>query len=154
MLVHKWRSEEAGIMAGVNTILTDNPRLDVRDWTGKNPVRIIIDRNNRIGRFFNVKDSSRPTLVFTSEAGEDAPNLEYINPSNDFRLGNILRNIAERWDLFRHGRGWRLLLNSFINANLWDEARVFTGKTNFRRVSGRPIIRREPDEVSCSGIIS
>ena len=58
ILVHKWRSEEEGIMAGVNTVLSDNPRLDVRDWTGSNPVRILIDRNDRIGRLFHVKDGS------------------------------------------------------------------------------------------------
>jgi diaminohydroxyphosphoribosylaminopyrimidine deaminase/5-amino-6-(5-phosphoribosylamino)uracil reductase len=44
-LVHKWRSEEQAIFVGTKT---DNPKLDVRDWTGGNPVRIVLDQNSRL----------------------------------------------------------------------------------------------------------
>jgi diaminohydroxyphosphoribosylaminopyrimidine deaminase/5-amino-6-(5-phosphoribosylamino)uracil reductase len=47
-LVHKWRSEESAIMVGTNTVSTDNPKLNVRAYFGKNPLRITIDKNHRL----------------------------------------------------------------------------------------------------------
>ncbi len=146
MLVHKWRSEEAGIMAGVNTVLTDNPRLDVRNWTGKNPVRILIDRNDRIGPLFHVKDGSLRTLVFTSANPGKEPGTEYIDPGNDFSLENILKILGEKGISSVMVEGGALLIESFLNGNLWDEARVFTGKTEFRAGVTAPAIRMEPHE--------
>ena len=55
-LVHKWRSEEMAILVGTNTVIHDNPKLDARDWKGKNPIRIVLDRTNRIPDDYFVKN--------------------------------------------------------------------------------------------------
>ena len=65
-LVHKWRSEEHAILVGTNTVIKDNPKLNVRSWSGKNPVRLILDNSLRIPYDLQVFDGTVMTLVFTS----------------------------------------------------------------------------------------
>ncbi len=141
MLVHKWRSEEAGIMAGVNTVLTDNPRLDVRDWSGTSPVRIIVDRHNRIGHRFNVKDGNLPTIVITNDTGENLPGIRYIEPGGNFSLSNILNILGKEGIISVMVEGGAMLLSSFLKEDLWDEARVFTGNAEFKAGVKAPAIR-------------
>ena len=47
-LVHKMRAENMAIMVGTNTVLMDNPRLLNTHWEGRNPIRVTVDRHNRI----------------------------------------------------------------------------------------------------------
>ena len=61
-LVHKWRSEEEAILVGTNTVMEDNPTLTVRDWIGTNPIRIVLDQNNRITKEFHIFDNQAKTL--------------------------------------------------------------------------------------------
>jgi diaminohydroxyphosphoribosylaminopyrimidine deaminase/5-amino-6-(5-phosphoribosylamino)uracil reductase len=61
-LVHKWRSEEQAIFCGNETVIDDNPKLDVRDWTGGNPVRIVLDQNSRLQKS-HVLDNQIKTIV-------------------------------------------------------------------------------------------
>ncbi len=63
-LVHRWRSEEQAILIGTNTVAKDNPRLDVRDWSGRNPMRVVLDRKLRLSPDFHVFDGTIPTIVF------------------------------------------------------------------------------------------
>ncbi len=42
ILVHKWRATEQAILVGAETVRTDNPLLNVREWKGNNPVRLIL----------------------------------------------------------------------------------------------------------------
>ena len=46
--VHKLRAQHQAIMVGSNTVLMDNPHLGVRLVKGKDPLRVIIDRKNRV----------------------------------------------------------------------------------------------------------
>jgi diaminohydroxyphosphoribosylaminopyrimidine deaminase/5-amino-6-(5-phosphoribosylamino)uracil reductase len=62
-LVHKWRSEEQAIFVGTKTVIDDN--LNVRDWTGGNPVRIVLDQNSRLQKKSHVLDNQIKTIVFT-----------------------------------------------------------------------------------------
>lgn len=134
MMVHKWRSEEQAIMIGTNTAQIDNPKLNVRDWTGKNPLRIVLDRTLRLPNTLNILDKSTPTLIFTEkETGyNDSENCTYkhivfdtnllVNITNELYNRNIQSIIIE---------GGAKLLTSFITAKLWDEARVFVGDIHF-----------------------
>jgi diaminohydroxyphosphoribosylaminopyrimidine deaminase / 5-amino-6-(5-phosphoribosylamino)uracil reductase len=134
LMVHKWRSEEQAIMVGTNTAFLDNPRLDVRFWAGKSPTRIVIDRNMRLPQNLHLFDGSIPTLVFTRHLAEDQdkPNVEFITVSFDEYLPeHILGELYRRQIQSILIEGGSKLLNSFIQANLWDEARVFTGNTCF-----------------------
>ncbi|MUV03139.1 bifunctional diaminohydroxyphosphoribosylaminopyrimidine deaminase/5-amino-6-(5-phosphoribosylamino)uracil reductase RibD [Flavobacterium rakeshii] len=147
-LVHKWRSEEMAILAGTTTVLDDNPKLDVRDWTGNNPTRIILDRKNRISDNYFVKKQKINTIILTEK--ENLPNLgnflfEKIN--FDSNLPQTIANV-----LYNHNlqsviiEGGRQTLQTFIDANLWDEARVFKGKTLFHEGIKAPALQATAKE--------
>ena len=104
MLVHKLRTEHAAILIGTDTARLDNPRLNVRHWYGPTPVRITIDRHHRLSQDLNLFDGSQPTLVYVKE-----------------NLSEILKDLYERQLQSLLVEGGRQLLQSFINAGLWDE---------------------------------
>lgn len=127
MLAHKKRSEVDGIMVGTNTALLDNPSLNVRNWHGKNPIRIILDKCLRLPeglQLFNSTDNIK-TLCFTSKVRPINKNTEYIKI--DYK-NNILPQIMNI--LYARGiqsilvEGGSILLQSFIDQSLWDEAHI------------------------------
>jgi diaminohydroxyphosphoribosylaminopyrimidine deaminase / 5-amino-6-(5-phosphoribosylamino)uracil reductase len=132
MLVHKWRSEEQSIMVGTNTVAQDNPSLNTRLWPGKSPVRIVLDRNGRLSNECQVFDQNISTLVFTETIQPSKENLEYITIqfTNDL-LQQIVNELFAREIQSVIIEGGTMLLQSFIDENLWDEARVFKGTKNF-----------------------
>ncbi len=140
-LVHRWRSEEQAIMIGTNTVEKDNPRLDVRDWSGRSPLRVILDRKLRLSPKLHVFDGSVPTLVFIGNNSSAAvrkasfttnPNMELL--TIDFARGiesQVLKELYDRQIISTIIEGGATLLTSFISRNLWDEARVFVGNKFF-----------------------
>ncbi|MGD9929796.1 MAG: bifunctional diaminohydroxyphosphoribosylaminopyrimidine deaminase/5-amino-6-(5-phosphoribosylamino)uracil reductase RibD [Mangrovibacterium sp.] len=131
-LVHRQRTEEAAILIGTNTAMKDNPSLTVRDWSGRQPVRLVIDRQNLLPDSLHLKDGTVPTIVFTDIKVEDRQNLEFV--SLDFSR-NILPQLLD----FLYARelqsvvveGGKLLLQSFIDQDLWDESHVYIGHSWF-----------------------
>jgi diaminohydroxyphosphoribosylaminopyrimidine deaminase/5-amino-6-(5-phosphoribosylamino)uracil reductase len=147
MLVHKWRSEVQSVMTGSGTVLADDPRLTVREWPGKNPVRIIPDRRARLPMTMQVFNDDADTLLFTTRAGEDREHLRYI------ALGSVQAPLTEILTcLFLEGiqslmvEGGAILLNSFFDSGLWDEARVFTGTVSYGSGIKAPIMLSSPDD--------
>ena len=131
-LVHKWRSMEMSIMTGTNTVIIDNPKLNVREWPGKDPLRIILDRSLRIPKNRAVFDKSIPTIVFTEKKKSSEENLEFYQIEFDeMVLENILKILFQRGIQSVFVEGGSKLLQSFIDQNLWDEARVFYGEEDF-----------------------
>lgn len=125
-LSHQWRSEEQAIMVGKNTALLDNPQLTVRNVKGKNPLRIVTDKNLNIPEGYYLLDGTVPTLVFTSIAKQSQPNLEFIRINFDERiLPQILNELYSRNIQSLIVEGGYNVLKSFISENCWDEARVF-----------------------------
>jgi diaminohydroxyphosphoribosylaminopyrimidine deaminase/5-amino-6-(5-phosphoribosylamino)uracil reductase len=127
-LLHRWRSEEQAILIATNTALLDNPRLTAREQNGMNPLRIAIDRNNRIPATHHLKDGSTPTLILTEKPEENSLNLEYVKLSFDSRehfLSELFRELYRRQILSVLVEGGASLLNSFFFSGKWDEARVF-----------------------------
>jgi diaminohydroxyphosphoribosylaminopyrimidine deaminase / 5-amino-6-(5-phosphoribosylamino)uracil reductase len=127
-LVHKWRSEEPAIMVGTNTALADNPQLTVRDWTGKNPVRIVIDRFLRLPSTLNIFDDATSTIIFNEGKNDKQGGIEWA--AIDFQtnpLPEILHHLYLRNLQSVIVEGGVKLLQSLIDADLWDEARIFTG---------------------------
>jgi diaminohydroxyphosphoribosylaminopyrimidine deaminase/5-amino-6-(5-phosphoribosylamino)uracil reductase len=129
MLVHKWRSEEAAIMVGTNTARMDNPKLTVRNMPGKNPVRIVIDKNLTLDGSLHLFDQKVRTLVYTSKKKASKNNLEFVKIDFD---GNTIKQVLNH--LFAENiqslivEGGTHLLHSIMEQNLWDEARVFTSE--------------------------
>lgn len=127
-LVHKWRSEEAGIMVGTNTAENDDPLLTNRWWTGNNPVRIVIDRNLKLAPSLKLFDGSTRTIVFYC-SGElhQSSTVEYIQIKNKKDLiPQVLKALYDLKVLSVIIEGGAALINSFISSGLWDEARVIT----------------------------
>jgi len=151
-MVHKWRSEEAAIMVGTETAIKDNPRLDVRSWKGKNPLRIVLDQNLRLPESLNLFDSSIPTIVFTAKQKSGKKNIEYLQL--DFEadvMQQVLENLYQKGIQSIFVEGGKKLLSSFINQNLWDEARVFTGPMDFRDGIKAPEFPFKPGEKHKAG---
>ena len=141
-LVHKWRSEEQAILVGTQTIIDDNPSLTVRDWVGNNPIRVVIDRENTIDSSYNVFDNQAKTIVFSSkEVTSNSDTIQYIKVDFD---KNSTQAIVDK--LFENNiqsiiiEGGRKTIQSFIDAHLWDEARVFIGGINLNEGTEAPKI--------------
>lgn len=133
-LVHRWRSELAAVMVGTETALIDNPRLDNRFYFGKKPLRIVLDRQGRLPLSAHLLDGSQPTLVFTAQKSpKSIENVTFVetNFERDF-LAYILKYMYEQLRINSIlVEGGSKLLQSFIEANLWDEARIFTANKVF-----------------------
>ena len=126
MLVHKRRAEHSAILVGRRTALLDNPSLTTRNWFGKNPVRMVIDKDLTLPKHLALFDGSVRTLVFTQrEDTSNRPNVEHIRL--DFKI-DILPQIMEV--LYKEKlqslmvEGGSILLQSFIDAGCWDEAYI------------------------------
>jgi len=141
--VHQWRGEEQAILVGTQTVLADNPKLNTRLWDGKDPIRIFLDRNGRVNPDSHILDGSQPTLVFT----ENTVNT-YKETAEAIAI-DFSENIAPQICEALHARnvssvmveGGLQTLQTFIDANLWDEARVFTGTQNLREGIPAPILK-------------
>ncbi len=124
-LTHKMRSENQAILVGANTVLLDNPSLTVRNWSGKSPIRIAIDRQGRIPAHFNLMDGIIPTIIFTEKEQHNKPNVEFIKIKFDAHcIKIILQKLYERNIHSVMVEGGASILNSFIGAGLWDEANI------------------------------
>lgn len=135
MLVHKKRAEHAAILVGTRTAELDNPSLNVRNWYGRPPVRLVIDRKLSLPATLHLFDGSVPTLVFTERSHNPLPNVEYlpINFEQDI-LPQIMQVLYERNLQSLLVEGGSTLLQSFIDANLWDEA--FVEESPIHLISG------------------
>lgn len=135
MLVHKKRAEVAAIMVGTRTALLDNPSLTVRSWYGHNPTRVVPDRSLSLPRSLNIFDNSTPTLIFTEKEHANEKNIAYIplHFAHDI-LQQMMKELYQRKVQSLLVEGGSQLLQSFINAGLWDE--VFIEKCPGKLQSG------------------
>jgi diaminohydroxyphosphoribosylaminopyrimidine deaminase/5-amino-6-(5-phosphoribosylamino)uracil reductase len=126
-LVHKWRTEEDAVLVGKLTALADNPQLSSREWEGKNPVRILIDRHLEVSETSHIYNNQAKTIIFNEQKTEVQHNVHFIQMEDmqyylpqkiafQLYLMDIQSVIIE---------GGANILSQFIQGNLWDEARVF-----------------------------
>ncbi len=143
-MVHKWRSEEAAILVGTNTVLQDNPSLNVRKWTGHDPVRIIIDKELKTPNDFSILDGNQKTIVICKSKPKN-PEVGGLSYEQIDFSDNISKQLCEV--LYNQGlqsviiEGGSHTLQQFIDAGLWDEARIFTGSSEFKKGVGAPGIQ-------------
>ena len=132
-LVHKWRTEEQAILVGTNTAINDNPKLNARNYFGKSPIRVIIDRGLKIPKDFNLYDGELETIIFT-EKDKSSEIKKLIFQKINFSK-NVVKQICDV--LYEKDiqsiiiEGGTKTLQSFIDENIWDEARVFVGDSIF-----------------------
>ena len=116
---HRLRATNDAIIVGTNTVITDNPSLTTRYWCGKNPLRITIDRNNRIPACASLLDGSTPTLIIKEEIHNPTSKSGHTSCIN-----TLFKHLVEKNIHSLIVEGGRELLQSFIDNNLWDEARI------------------------------
>lgn len=126
ILSHTWRAQEAAILVGTNTVLADNPQLTVRHTQGKNPVRVTFDRRERIPSTAKILDGFAPTIVFNAEKNYTTEWAEYVRIDFDGdTLNHAMAELQQRNLQSVLVEGGAAILNEFVRAGLWDEARVF-----------------------------
>lgn len=138
-LVHKWRTEEQAILAGTNTVIQDNPSLTARDWIGANPTRIVLDPNLVLPKNLNVFNTEAKTIILSGKEIDFSKNVAK-------QIGTILFEENINSVIIEGGAK---TLQTFIDDNYWDEARVFIGEKKFKtgvkapRLSGKLIYEQK-----------
>ena len=144
-LAHKLRSENQSILIGTNTAILDNPSLTVRHWSGKNPVRLILDHRRRIAVDYLEKYEQLPTIIFTEQPSDDKPNLRFVKM--DFSENVLEQLISIIYDEKIHSvlvEGGAQLLNSFIEKGCWDEAYVEVAPVRIAEGVPVPVLSMQP----------
>lgn len=132
-LVHRWRSIEQAIIVGARTAQCDDPQLTVRNGSGKNPLRVVFDRDLSLPPGLNLWDSAAATLRFSTVAGTPSGSEEIVTLRKDTPiLQQIAAELYNRKINSLMVEGGAATLNWFLQENLWDEARIFTSKDSFR----------------------
>ncbi len=151
-LVHKWRSQEDSIMVGTNTAQYDNPRLNVRDWEGKDPIRVVIDKNLRLPGDLHLFNKSQPTICYNLIKNAHDGNLTFVKIAPEEDISAILADLYQRKVLSILVEGGSQLLDSLIKEELWDEARVFQSSSSFGvGIPAPEILPSHADKTTTSG---
>ncbi len=142
-LVHQWRAEEQAIMVGTNTVIVDDPELTTRLVEGNNPVRIIIDKDLKLSRTSKVFSAVGQVIVVTDKNVEDENNSTYckINFDRDF-VNSLLNALFELSIQSIIIEGGSKLLTFFIEAGIWNEARIFVGPKEFKNGIKAPVFSK------------
>ena len=140
-----WRAEEGAILVGRTTVERDNPSLTVRHWVGKNPLRLVIEGEHSLLDTFNVF-RGEPTVVFSSKQSPNTEHVSYESLSSDLSMPNQICNyLYDRQIQSLIVEGGAQVLQQFISEGLWDEARIFVGKSQFSEGIKAPLLH-EPWE--------
>lgn len=143
-VVHRWRTEEAAIMVGTHTAVCDDPQLTARLWQGKQPLRIALDRSLKIPHTHNLYNEDAATWIVNDQHETLEGNVHLIQlPFNDTLIPSLLYRLHDAKMLSLIVEGGTVLINSFIHMGLWDEARVFTGKSKLTKGIVAPGLQNE-----------
>ena len=136
-LVHQWRSKEQAILVGKRTIEIDDPELTVRLTNGKNPARVVIDRNLSLPLSKKIFYPNAAVYVFneTKVGVEERIHFEKTDFGQPV-IPQILDSLVAKQIQSVIIEGGPDTLRQFIDLNLWDEARIFTAPVQMG--SGKP----------------
>jgi diaminohydroxyphosphoribosylaminopyrimidine deaminase / 5-amino-6-(5-phosphoribosylamino)uracil reductase len=139
-LVHRWRTEEQAVMIGTNTALLDNPELNSRFWHGRNPIKLILDRDLKIPLTHNLFKTTTPMYLFNSLVTKQEGNNCYQKIDFDHLLDALVTFLKEKEIQSVLVEGGSKLIQSFIDKGIWDEARIFTGPFRFHEGTKAPVL--------------
>jgi len=133
VLVHKWRAAEQAILVGAGTVRADAPRLNVREWKGHDPLKLILSSSGSLSSRSSLLNPASNVIVFTHNRDIEFTDvtkvlLEAKKPSS-VQIADYLYSSGIQ-SLFIEGG--EKVLNHFISTGLWDEARIFTGGVFFK----------------------
>jgi len=144
VLVHKWRASEETILVGGETVRKDNPKLNVRYWSGRDPLKVILSRSGNICKYLTENETKSKIFTFTGNRNFSSGNTEIFYLEEEANAGKTICDV-----LYNNGiqslmvEGGAMVLNHFISAGLWDEARIFKGYENFHKGVRAPFIEGE-----------
>ena len=140
-LVHQWRSEEDAVLVGTRTAAHDNPALTVREWTGRNPVRIVIDRFLRLPETLQLFDQSEKTICYNVLKQEEHKNLLLVRLDEESFIQQLVADLYKQNIQSVIAEGGAQTLQFFIDQKLWDEARIFSSPRFFGQGISAPLIQ-------------
>lgn len=137
-LVHKWRTEETGILIGTNTALADNPLLTNRHWQGKSPVRMVIDKELKLPSSLHLLNGPT-TVVFNTLRHSNDLDARLLNSQPEgvyyYQVGTDTSMLHQILHACYHLQlqsvlveGGAYLQQTMIEEGCWDEARVITNE--------------------------
>ena len=132
-LAHQWRTEEDAILIGKQTALIDNPQLTAREWPGRNPIRLVIDKNLQVPQSNHIYNEEARTIIFNEVKTEVIGNIHYIQMEDmQFYLSQKIAFQLYLMDIQSVIiEGGAHILTQFLDAGLWDEARIFTSSSSW-----------------------
>ncbi len=140
-LVHQWRTQESAILVGKNTALIDNPQLTARLWQGKNPTRIVIDERLELPVTHHLFNNEVKTIVFNGVKTAIENTTTFVQLDFDEFLPHYILYQLYLQDIQSVLiEGGAATLNTFIQAGLWDEARIFTSQSVLKTGLATPIL--------------
>ncbi|MFT5103776.1 MAG: diaminohydroxyphosphoribosylaminopyrimidine deaminase [Candidatus Latescibacterota bacterium] len=129
---HKLRATEQAILVGTKTVMDDNPTLTTRDWNGLSPLRVLLDRTLKIQKEANIFSGEAPTLILTEKDKENDKNRIYERVDFNKEIATQVCAILYRYKIQSLiVEGGTHTLQTFLAAELWDEAIVYTGPLKF-----------------------
>jgi len=148
-LVHRWRSEEDAILIGKRTAENDNPQLNVREWKGTDPIRVIVDRNLELPNDLYIFDQSQETIIFNELKTEIIEKTRYMQLENfDTLLPQLICYQLYLMDIQSIIiEGGAKMISLFLYSGLWDEARVFTGPEQWGKGILAPTLSGDISEI-------
>lgn len=145
-LTHKWRSEEDAILIGKNTAINDNPELTTRVVDGKNPIRIVVDRKLKLPKDLKIFNSEAKTIILNELKNEGNDSILYKKVNFESFFDDLWSVCIENDIISLIVEGGAFTINQFIENDLWDEARVLTGKPFFVGGIKAPKLNIEPNQ--------
>jgi diaminohydroxyphosphoribosylaminopyrimidine deaminase/5-amino-6-(5-phosphoribosylamino)uracil reductase len=129
ILSHKWRTEEDAILVATNTALQDNPQLNIRHWTGKAPLRVVIDKQLKLPQHLHLFDKQAKTLCYNLQKTEIHENLEFVKLKTDGFIHHLMQDLYFRKIQSLIIEGGAKFLQSCLAEGFWDEIRLFRSST-------------------------
>ncbi len=142
-LAHQWRSEEDAILIGKQTAIVDNPQLTAREWPGKNPIRLVVDKNLQVPKSNHIYNNEAKTIIFNEIKTDVEDNIHYIQMEDmHFYLAQKIAFQLYLMDIQSVIiEGGANILNQFLSTDLWDEARIFTSANSWTDGIPSPTIK-------------
>jgi diaminohydroxyphosphoribosylaminopyrimidine deaminase / 5-amino-6-(5-phosphoribosylamino)uracil reductase len=141
VITHQIRSTEQAILVGWKTIQNDNPSLTTRAFKGSNPIRVGIDSQLQAPKDATIFTDGMQTLVLNQLEDKVVGEVQYLKLEN-LNANSILETLFQKGISSVLVEGGSNTLNQFIQANLWDEALVITGKQQFKSGLKAPILSK------------
>ena len=135
--VHQWRSQEQSIMIGVQTVLDDNPKLDTRLWNGKNPVPVVIDPSQKLSKIKGDFNLMKKKFITIKNQNRNK-NKDQLSIKAQEILDQLFNNSLQSVII----EGGTKTLQNFIDAELWDEVRIFVTKEKLISGLKGPVFKR------------